>query len=215
MSYEKIKADQLLAKDTNDCSVVSTAVVCDVSYAEAQAMLRRKGRKRNRGYWPESPIREFGFQIREIPISSKTTRTVERELAEKWGGVKVLIHATRHVLGWDGTELADWTAGRCKRITRAFVIFKGEFPVGASVPVPARSELRNRKGHTATAVWVTYDCHTKWYKSMPAAYKALGFSSKGRQAARRDMKRFGRTEVQCQIAEEPWRYVYVEFRKAE
>lgn len=216
MDYHSIRGNA--EKDNNDCTVIAVAVTTGISYEEAQTGLGILGRRRNHGCNSQiyhSLIRQIGFNIDRIRVASKTVRTVERELAEKWGGCKVLINVRGHVLAWDGAKVVDWSAGRGHRIRDCYLIYKGDTqPVGKSVPQPVQKDL-NRGGWTTTAVEVRcidLGMHNwKCYKSLPAAYKANGWRPQGRQAARKWLKRYGAHDFPV-YPEDRWSGVWVEAR---
>jgi len=186
--------------DTNDCSVVTTAAVTGTSYIEASAKCTAAGRIRNKGFSDADyyqVIREMGFTIRRIAVESKTVRTIERELAAKWGGCKVIIRVAKHVLAWDGTEIVDWSAGRQHRIMWADLVYPSSelLPVGKSVPVPERKALK-RPPMKRNGVKVFIDDNLIGdYSSIAAAYKANGWSLRGHQRVRLIVKRHGSATV--------------------
>ena len=210
-NYEKICRDE--DRDDNDCTVVAVSISTGIPYKEAARILASAGRKPNKGcsqviYHAE--IRKLGFNIQSIrqekygiarlspdirhPLIAKTVRTVERELAKNWGGCKVLIGIRRHVLTWDGNEIADWTAGRQHRITSAHLVYKGDhLPEGKSVPAKARKSLRKTARKRSAVIAIVDGVETK-HRSVKAAYDHHNLQLQGHQAIRRLVKYWGEYE---------------------
>lgn len=205
-TYKQIREESKPIRDGNDCTVVVVSVMTGISYAEAQYLLCAAGRKVGKGVDKgiyHQVIKDLGFKIQELKqkyhpgsillegirqITSKTVRTVERELAGNWGGMKVMIGCRAHVLAWNGKEIVDWTAGRGHRVTSAYLVYQGDMPVGRSVPVPERHSL-NRVGCKRTSVMANIlGNEPVRYQSCTAAYKALGLNKQGRQKIRRIVK---------------------------
>ena len=223
MTYEELDVTAKEMGESNDCSVKATAVLADIDYRTAHALLKKLGRVFRKGDHPRNALRELGFQFSIVRFKSKTIRTLERELASAWGGIKILIYTKnqRHVLAWDGSMIQDWSAGRQQRVGSCYIVYPvGEyqpFP-GKSVPVPERKELRGRKGHIQSAVLVScdeLDIQNHEYPSVAAAYKALGLSLRGHQKARRIMKLYGSVHAQARDALDPWKYVWLDIVKIE
>jgi len=209
-SYKDIREDARDYREGNDCTVVAVSVVCGMEYAEAHSLLKAAGRRKGKGLhekYYHSVIRDQGHTIDRITINgwnrnkiqhrqliSKTVRTVERELAQYYGGQIVMIKVRGHVLVWNGTEIVDWSAGRMHRIQVAYIVYKDTPPTAKRVPVPKRKSL-NRKGWTVAAVEAMCPSQgfPEWttFKSIPEAYRAFGISKKGRQLVRRHVKYHG------------------------
>lgn len=212
-SYDEIRDEATAIKDGRDCTVVMVAAVCDIPYPEAHRRMKEAGRVDGQGAGSgvyDKVIRDLGFNIQRIsnnprfsrnyvpegirPVKAKTVRTIERELARYWGGVKVYINVPGHILAWNGKEIVDWSAGRLHRVRSVHMVYKGDMPSsGVPVKEPERHDLRSTY-RPASAVLVTcedMDVYDRPFKSMPAAYKALGFSKKGRQQARKCVKYYG------------------------
>ena len=204
--------------EANDCSVKALATICDLPYKMAHDHMAGIGRVFRCGFRPDQAIKNLGYQLHQLAhLKSKTIRTLERELAAEFGGLKVLIYCSRgrHVLAWDGAMIADWTGGRQQRVclNRVYLCFKGSFleamqQVGQSVPVPARAELAP-KNLTRTAVYISCEELDVWeqqYSSVAAAYKALGFHLRGHQRLRRALKKFGEARGYALYADDGIRF---------
>jgi len=181
--------------EANDCAVIAVSLSTGIPYDEAHALLKAAGRKNRKGISPilyMSAIRQLGFTVTPIKLQSKTVRTIERELAKYWGGVKILVGIRRHVLTWDGNEIADWTAGRNHRIRDVYVIHKGDVPVGRSVPVPERKAmLKTSRPRSPVAIRIGPGGEFTEHSSVAAAYKATGLNLSGHQRIRRAVKAHG------------------------
>jgi len=217
-SYSDIRQDADAHRETNDCTVVAVSVACGIEYAEAHALLAAAGRKRGKGFsdWKYLPlIEQQGNAINRIrpsatamppaPLSqlpelkAKTVRTVEKELAANYSGLRVLIRTSGHVLAWNGKEIVDWTAGRNHRIIAAYVIFPAGTMPKPSAPVAPkeRKALRRSSDQNARHGCLVYfgDNLIGSYKSVAAAYKDNGWSLRGHQRVRRLMKLYGEATV--------------------
>ena len=195
--YNDIVEESKSFQDDNDCTVVAVSLVTGIPYAEAHALMAAAGRKRNKGsnygiYHPV--IINLGFTIDEIFLTSKTVRTVERELAQHHGGQKILISVRGHVLVWNGKQIADWSAGRTKRIQKAFLVYEiGKRPTPHRVPVPEQRKMRvtARPRSAVTITIPSMNVHDEPHRSVKAAYLAHHLNLKGHQLVRRHVKHFG------------------------
>ena len=224
--------------EDNDCTVISMSVVCGMPYAEAHAILAKAGRKPRKGFSRfkvHNEIRQLGFTITEIPsakveswqvpsfihqFESKTVRTLERELAQHYGGCKILIYVAGHVAGWNGKEIVDWSAGRQQRIQSMYLVYKDEMPLlGKSVPVPERKPLK-KTGCKRSAVRARcpelgiYEFVE--YRSVKAAYEAMGLDLQYHQRNRLQLKHFGKLRFTASVANDYWHRVdvYMELVKS-
>jgi len=228
MLYDEHKKASDEMGETNDCSVKALAVICDLTYEVAHAAMAAIGRSFRKGQRPEKAIEAQGWELwRLMSIKSKTIRTLERELAASYGGLKVLIYCSkgRHVLAWDGKMIADWSGGRQQRVclNRVYLCYTDPEDIrkigpGNSVPVPQRKELRGRKGHTRTAVSIScqeLDIYDREYSSVAAAYKGLGFHLRGHQKLRRILKANDEVRGYALYRNDqvsPWRNVRIEMK---
>lgn len=221
MDYTKIRNG---SDDRNDCTVIATAIVCGIAYSKAQSLLADAGRIKGRGCLPsiyQKVIRDQGFSIQDIhpQFKAKTIRTLERELAESWGGCKVLIGIRRHVLAWDGAKIQDWTGGRIHRIRDIFLIcpFNDVPELGRSVPVPKRHKL-NRTPQKRSAVMANIlGNEPQRYQSVAAAYTGMGLDLRGHQKIRRLVKYHGEWVFSAwrQNSDRVWNSVHVTIRLVE
>jgi len=208
MDYQSVRGDAKV--DKNDCTVVAIAVTTGISYSEAQALLAKAGRKRNKGVGSivyHGVIRELGFTIKDIRknLIAKTVRTIERELAENYGDCKVLIGVRGHVLSWNGKKIVDWSAGRMHRITSAYHIYPGqECPVGRSVSIPQQKPMivTARPRSAIIASCSEKGIYEKHFRSVKAAYEGLGLNLRGHQKMRRWIKYNGSHEWYAWAADE-------------
>lgn len=185
-------------KDDNDCTVIAVSAVTGISYEQSQSLLAKAGRKRNRGLIRQiyhDVIRQLGFTIRQLKLAAKTVRTIEQELAAEWGGCKVLINVKRHVLTWDGERILDNSAGRMYRLSGVYLVYKGAEPEGKAVPLYKQRTLRRRPMRRNGVKVYIADKFIDEYSSLAAAYKANGWSLRGHQKVRRQMKYWGEARV--------------------
>lgn len=128
-------ADAARAKnERNDCAVKAVAVVCGVTYDEAHAMLKSKGRKDRQGTdysvikaaviafgkkpinWGGSGIQDF---IQLYPGRAKNLKTITthhpvryKKVWEEEINTPVLIFTRGHVAAYRDGKLHDWSVGR-------------------------------------------------------------------------------------------------------
>lgn len=118
---DTLSSDSQQHRETNDCSVLAAAVVTGLSYDVVHAAMKGRGRRNGRGFirvlW-EKAINDLGFDCIDVSdqFRGRTMRTLCRELRRRPSTEKYLIHVRRHVAGWNGVELVDWTKGRLKRV---------------------------------------------------------------------------------------------------
>jgi hypothetical protein len=225
-TYSDFSTDRADHRETNDCTVIAVSVACGISYAKAHALLAAAGRKPRKGlsqYKYHPVIEALGFEVVKITdqFKSKTVRTIERELAAKYGGIKILVNVPRHVLAWDGTQIVDWSAGRIHRVENVYAIMPStdrswDFPWqirGKTVPVPERRALNRSADHNVRHGCAVYidDNLIGTYTSVAAAYKANGWNLRGHQKVRRIMKLYDEAQA-CLNTEQSWA-TWVTFKK--
>jgi hypothetical protein len=135
MNYLTLKEAASQMNEKNDCSVKAVAVVTGKEYPVAHQMLQSKGRRHGLGASSgqiDASIRDLGFRVEEVLVSSRTVRTLEKELRVRFSGHKVLVYVRRHVLGWDGEKIQDWTEGRQQRVKKVYLVS----PINQQIPTP-------------------------------------------------------------------------------
>ena len=108
----------------NDCTVISVATVCDVTYDEAHAVLKELGRKKgqgcNRYIWLPA-VEKIGLHWVEVTgaFKGKTINSLEAELPK---GEKFLITIRGHLMPFNGERLIDYSKGRRFKVQAIFHI---------------------------------------------------------------------------------------------
>ena len=197
--------------ERNDCGVKALAVMLGGDYGRAHAALRSGGRVNGKGspfgamlraiaaeglvatvFHSPNTLRLCDTYNRRgayIPqdavhggIYSKTVRTVEFELRDKFPGRRFLVFTSRHVLAFDGQKVIDWTVGRKHRVRFIWEITDAA-PVPTIVeptpepkpePKPEPQPEPTKKIVRKPRVPVVVDGRT--FESFSAAYKFFGFS---------------------------------------
>lgn len=112
-------------KDRNDCTVISVAIACRVDYETAHKVMARCGRKPGHGAGREvylkavSMLGRWAYHVvdkyeakEDREFTSRTVRTLERELYKKARGRRFMIRVYGHLLAFNGVNICDWTKGR-------------------------------------------------------------------------------------------------------
>jgi len=115
---------QLAAKsksfgEKNDCAVLAVAVVCNASYEEAHATLKRLGRKDGKGTPVEvifAAVRALGCHVTFGDRINHNGRNMQRLTVRRVGAAipkgRWLVLCRGHVLAVKDGEVMDWTDGR-------------------------------------------------------------------------------------------------------
>lgn len=104
-------------KEDNDCGIRALAVACCVTYEKAYWALKEAGR-RDGHVCRMTQVIDAANNLRHLMVritcTSKTLRTVERELAKTYGGF--IVTTVDHAVGvWNG-ELIDHARGSLRRL---------------------------------------------------------------------------------------------------
>ncbi|HET8686249.1 MAG TPA: hypothetical protein VFM18_06245 [Methanosarcina sp.] len=140
--YRSVKS---ASTETNDCSIVAVAAVCDVSYEAAKAALKEQGKKENKGAATsqiKAAVELLGKATKSVSIhdiinkyplphcnvlKGITTHHPERFNAVWKDGKKYLLFTRGHVLAVTDGVNHDWTKGRAIRLKCMYeVVDKGE-----------------------------------------------------------------------------------------
>lgn len=131
--YEAMRRQSKRFKESNDCSVVATAIAFDVPYKVAHEALRRFGRKHGRGVYYFRHIHAIRLHVTTITGKVYEIEEVDLEKirAKKGSGVtgmtvsdwlpkrgRFLCGSRGHVAAVRGGEMHDWSANRKTRITK-------------------------------------------------------------------------------------------------
>lgn len=138
--------DSRALNENKDCTVKALALVCNISYKDAHATMKRLGRKDGRGIPMRRVLKEalaaHGFKSRLVPsydmikqypgchknLQSVTTHHPAR-FPKVWkDGRNYLFFVARHVAAVIDGRTHDWTEGRAKRCEDIYEITKVELP---------------------------------------------------------------------------------------
>lgn len=115
-SYEELhKIAQRYYSDTGFCSVIATAVACDVSFGKALSFSRKAGRKHRKGSnlaAIHSMMAMGGKKLTPVDNFGATLTTSERR-APKTGRYMFLVSG--HVATMRDGVLEDWSKGGSRR----------------------------------------------------------------------------------------------------
>jgi len=129
--YDKIKRSRYRAQinDRNDCSVVSIALACRVSYKEAHLECWEHGRKNRHGMLTPDILevaRDLGFHV--IPVArmvqSNGSKYTPKTIGQKLKAGYYLVFCRGHVFTVINGAVHDWTQGREHHITSAYKIVR-------------------------------------------------------------------------------------------
>jgi hypothetical protein len=123
--------------EKNDCAVRAAALVCNISYSEAHALLKKHGRKDRDGTYPaitRSAIKSTGIKLVEVerdffisqyPKFGSTSVTTKhpKVYPDVWkNGKMYLCHTSSHVLVINDGVTCDWSENRNLRIKKIFEV---------------------------------------------------------------------------------------------
>ena len=112
--------------DDNNCSVVSLAVACKVSYGKAFNVYKKLGRKTGKGTYKEiqmQAFRELGYKLERVHCKAKTVKTLPNHLPKQG---QFIAYVRGHVLAIDDGIVKDWTDGCRHRIKEVFRVQKAD-----------------------------------------------------------------------------------------
>ena len=165
MDYKTIENSTAYKLDKNCCTVVASSIAFNVPFEEMQTYFFKHGRKRNKGYWMRSIIKEiakdYGYKVttflKEKKYNIKGSYFINTETNEKMlkntsitvnncssylGKGIYILGVSRHVLALKNGIVEDWTKGRKHRINKIYKIEK----VGKKVKtLTFAEEFKNRK----------------------------------------------------------------------
>lgn len=133
--YLQIRNDpyRLALRETDDCGVMSLALVLGISYQEAHEALKAEGRKNGKATFPSQIVKaanNLGFKMEVLPSDHRyyTCRTL-RSLQKKILSGNFLVYTTGHFSAVIDCEVEDWAKDSCKRIggkIKGYGIYKVE-----------------------------------------------------------------------------------------
>lgn len=128
-------------RESNDCSVISTALACGIPYDEAHAMLAAAGRKDGKGlqtFAQLKAIQDAGFRYAEVHrrdfieqypkahhvLKNVTTHHPERFNSVWADGSNYLLFSRGHVSAVVDGQLIDWAARRQLKVISIYRVWK-------------------------------------------------------------------------------------------
>jgi hypothetical protein len=129
MDFRSLESERLSFGEYNDCGVKALSVCCEVDYRDALAALELAGRQPKGGtmrymYNIALPLLDCEMEDVSDQFSSKTIRTLQRELDAKGDKSNYLISVRNHAVGVKAGKIIDWTEGRCYRILKISRVIK-------------------------------------------------------------------------------------------
>lgn len=127
-TIDSISNDSRSMNETNDCTVRAIVATTGRPYKDVHAALKARGRRNRKGAYDHQwlpTIEDMGFKYVDVTrqIPGRTVRTATRYLPR---GRKFIIQVRRHVAGFDGSTLLDWSKGRQHRVLRVYEIIPAE-----------------------------------------------------------------------------------------
>ena len=117
--YEQLGRESIRYGESNDCSVVATAMLFTLSYNEAHSLLYRLGRNARKAVNMKSV--EIHYKTRcSKPIKPKQpsgSKYTVKTIANTIPVGKYLVYTRGHVLACINGEIYDWTEDRKHRVT--------------------------------------------------------------------------------------------------
>lgn len=115
--------------DSKDCTVISVAITCKVTYGQAWAVMSALGRRRGHGTHRDTYLYAVqrlgcGYEECRSEFKAKTVVALEREMYKKARGRQFLIGVRQHLLSFNGVNVTDWTQGRRHRVTDIWEIHR-------------------------------------------------------------------------------------------
>jgi hypothetical protein len=136
--YQEIRDNSKSFNEKNDCTVVAVAAATGVRYSVAHQEMSNAGRKRHKGAKPDlvlKALKELGFKTKKVTIKqiqksyppkyrpNTLTPSQVRMLQDVWKNGKTYVCFTSsHALTVVDGEVADWSDGRCHRITSLYEV---------------------------------------------------------------------------------------------
>jgi len=129
--YQKMLQASDEAQETNDCTVISLAIVTGLTYTTAHKLLEQTGRKartithrghiRNALDFLDIKTRDVTKQCRTL--GAKTIRTLGRVMVGREGIYLAYTH--NHILAVKDGVIHDWLDGRLHRVVTVVKLKKG------------------------------------------------------------------------------------------
>lgn len=124
-SYESLaKVGQKYYNDTNFCTVIAVATVCQMSFGKARAKMEKAGRKHRKGTFPSvyhGVIKARGYEMESI---GGYLGDHVRTMGKKLGKGTYLVQVRGHVLAIVDGKINDWSEDRALRVRTVYKITK-------------------------------------------------------------------------------------------
>jgi len=124
-SYESLaEVGRKHYKDTNFCTVVAVATVCEMSFGKARIKMEKAGRPHRYGAYQwqyHEVIQRRGYKIE--PVYGYEGHHV-KTMGKKLGQGKWLVNVRGHVLAVVDGKINDWSEDRSLRVREVFKVTK-------------------------------------------------------------------------------------------
>lgn len=162
-AYDNLRRDSDMLHETNDCAVMSLALVTGVPYTTAHSELAKQGRKPRHGthtYKTHAALKALGFEAVEIdssffihryPKAHQILRGLTSHHPQRFNkvwadGCHYLMQNHGHIWAVLNGVNHDWSAGRALRIRRIWRVVKAGAPRGEVMSAQEQnSKIRNLK----------------------------------------------------------------------
>ncbi len=130
VAYDRVQKMSAVLGEWNDCTVMATALACDMEYLDAHDICselgRRKGGRLNT-VWKLIPrLKDLGYRVRafdrEELIQGNGSMYTMVSIVRKLGVGRYIVQVRGHVAAVVDGEVLDWTAGRRHRVLRIWEI---------------------------------------------------------------------------------------------
>ena len=129
--YQKIKnaKHREIKKETNDCFVIATSIVCRMTYKAAHELCAKYGRKEGRGLHTQPILRaveSMGFSVEPVKrLKQKNgSKFTPKTIGDKLKRGYYLCFCRGHVFAVVNGDVEDWTEGRKHFIKSAYKIVR-------------------------------------------------------------------------------------------
>lgn len=132
-SFEEMRSASKAIGETNDCTVIATALITGWEYGDARQYLAELGRKPGCGFNTQLIARSLGgigFGVTKLspyrPGGAQYTMTT---IGRRYRSGRYFVRIKGHVAAMVDGQVLDWTAGRRHKVT-------GVWKVEGSAPPP-------------------------------------------------------------------------------
>ena len=112
--------------ETNDCTVIATAICCRMPYEKAHKLLKKFGRGDRKGFCISphlSAVKHAGFKVdKSNPVQPNGSKYTAITIGNKLKKGYYLLTSDGHAFALVNGSIENWVDGRRHRITAAYKI---------------------------------------------------------------------------------------------